>query len=232
SKTIMTNAGSSLMGIGTARGENRAAEAARNAISSPLLEASVEGARGVLLNICGGSDLGLFEVHEAAEIVAKSAHPDANIIFGAVVDDQLGDEVRVTVIASGFDRWVTQPVEAPATRVLELEPVEGEDYALEPFGGPAPTDAPDPVYAREPVTLPGGGRLREVELRDGVTILMPPVPGVVFTTRRGGASARPFASLNLSASVGDHPACVAANRERVSEALGIPRGWAMARQVH
>ncbi|HMC08864.1 MAG TPA: cell division protein FtsZ, partial [Actinomycetota bacterium] len=148
-KTIMTNAGSSLMGIGTARGENRAAEAARNAISSPLLEASVEGARGVLLNICGGSDLGLFEVHEAAEIVAKSAHPDANIIFGAVVDDQLGDEVRVTVIASGFDRWVTQPVEAPATRVLELEPVEGEDSVLEPFGGSEPTYAPEPVYARE-----------------------------------------------------------------------------------
>ncbi len=145
-KTIMTNAGSSLMGIGTARGENRAAEAARNAISSPLLEASVEGARGVLLNICGGSDLGLFEVHEAAEIVAKSAHPDANIIFGAVVD------VRVTVIASGFDRWITQPIEAPQhTRVLDLEPVEGEDYVLEPFGGPAPSYAPEPVYAREPV---------------------------------------------------------------------------------
>src|SRR3989454_328978 len=148
-KTIMTNAGSSLMGIGTARGENRAAEAARNAISSPLLEASVEGARGVLLNICGGSDLGLFEVHEAAEIVAKSAHPDANIIFGAVVDDQLGDEVRVTVIASGFDRWITQPIESPATRGLELEPVGGEGYVLEPFGGSEPTYAPEPVYARE-----------------------------------------------------------------------------------
>ncbi|HWD08666.1 MAG TPA: cell division protein FtsZ, partial [Actinomycetota bacterium] len=153
-KTIMTNAGSSLMGIGTARGENRAAEAARNAISSPLLEASVEGARGVLLNICGGSDLGLFEVHEAAEIVAKSAHPDANIIFGAVVDDQLGDEVRVTVIASGFDRWITQPIEAPLTSsrvsVLDLDPVEGEDYVLEPFGGAEPSYAPEPVYAREP----------------------------------------------------------------------------------
>jgi cell division protein FtsZ len=114
-KTIMTNAGSSLMGIGTARGENRAAEAARNAISSPLLEASIEGARGVLLNISGGSDLGLFEVHEAADIIAKSAHPDANIIFGAVVDDQLGDEVRVTVVASGFDRWTPaeEPLAAP-----------------------------------------------------------------------------------------------------------------------
>jgi len=160
-KTIMTNAGSSLMGIGTARGENRAAEAARNAISSPLLEASVEGARGVLLNICGGSDLGLFEVHEAAEIVAKSAHPDANIIFGAVVDDQLGDEVRVTVIASGFDRWITQPIESPQhTRVLELEPVEGEDYVLEPFGGPEPSTPPSPSTPGSPC-----GRSRPVASR-------------------------------------------------------------------
>jgi cell division protein FtsZ len=121
-KTIMTNAGSSLMGIGTARGENRAAEAARNAISSPLLEASIEGARGVLLNISGGSDLGLFEVHEAADIIAKSAHPDANIIFGAVVDDQLGDEVRVTVVASGFDRWT--PAEEPLAAPQQYEEEE------------------------------------------------------------------------------------------------------------
>src|ERR671915_1034313 len=104
-KAVMTDAGSSLMGIGQARGENRAAEAAHSAISSPLLEASIDGARGVLLNIAGGSDLGLFEVNEAAQIIAKAAHPDANIIFGAVVDDTLGDEVRVTVIAAGFDRW-------------------------------------------------------------------------------------------------------------------------------
>jgi cell division protein FtsZ len=104
-KAVMTDAGSSLMGIGQARGEDRAAEAARMAISSPLLEASIDGARGVLLNIAGGSDLGLFEVNEAANVVTKAAHPDANIIFGAVVDDTLGDEVRVTVIAAGFDRW-------------------------------------------------------------------------------------------------------------------------------
>jgi cell division protein FtsZ len=110
-KTVMTNAGSSLMGIGQARGDGRAAEAAQAAISSPLLEASVDGARGVLLNIAGGSDLGLFEVNEAANIIAKAAHPDANIIFGAVVDDTLGDEVRVTVIAAGFDRWGTREAE-------------------------------------------------------------------------------------------------------------------------
>jgi cell division protein FtsZ len=104
-KTVMTDAGSSLMGIGQARGENRASEAARAAISSPLLEASIDGARSVLLNIAGGSDLGLFEINEAAGIISKSAHPDANIILGTVVDDTLGDEVRVTVIAAGFDRW-------------------------------------------------------------------------------------------------------------------------------
>src|SRR5881394_2746856 len=104
-KMIMTNAGSSLMGIGYASGEGRALNAARAAISSPLLEASIEGARGILLNISGGSDLGLFEVNEAAEIIRGVAHPDANIIFGQVIDDAMGDEVRVTVIAAGFDRW-------------------------------------------------------------------------------------------------------------------------------
>jgi cell division protein FtsZ len=104
-KMIMSNAGTALMGIGYASGEGRAPNAARAAISSPLLESSIEGARGVLLNISGGSDLGLFEVNEAAEIIHGVAHPDANIIFGAVIDDAMGDEVRVTVIAAGFDRF-------------------------------------------------------------------------------------------------------------------------------
>ncbi len=104
-KTVMANAGSALMGIGYASGEGRSLTAARNAISSPMLEASIEGARGVILNVSGGSDLGLLEVNEAAEIIHGVCHPDANIIFGAVIDDDLGDEVRVTVIAAGFDRW-------------------------------------------------------------------------------------------------------------------------------
>jgi cell division protein FtsZ len=104
-KMIMSNAGSALMGIGYGSGEGRALQASRNAISSPLLEASIEGARGVLLTIAGGSDLGLFEVHEAAEVIHGVAHPDANIIFGSIIDDEMGDEVRVTVIAAGFDRW-------------------------------------------------------------------------------------------------------------------------------
>ncbi|MBN1092422.1 cell division protein FtsZ [Blastococcus sp. TML/M2B] len=102
-KSVMSGAGSALMGIGSARGDNRALLAAEQAIASPLLEASMEGAHGVLLSISGGSDLGLFEINEAASLVSDAAHPDANIIFGAVIDDALGDEVRVTVIAAGFD---------------------------------------------------------------------------------------------------------------------------------
>jgi cell division protein FtsZ len=102
-KSVMSNAGSALMGIGSARGEDRAVQAAELAISSPLLEASIDGAHGVLLSIQGGSDLGLFEINEAARMVQEAAHPEANIIFGAVIDDALGDEVRVTVIAAGFD---------------------------------------------------------------------------------------------------------------------------------
>lgn len=101
-KTIMANAGSALMGIGRATGESRSRDAASKAISSPLLEASIDGAKGILLNISGGSDVGLFEVNEAAEIISKAAHPEANIIFGAVVDESLGDEIKVTVIATGF----------------------------------------------------------------------------------------------------------------------------------
>ncbi len=102
-RTIMHDAGSALMGIGSAGGENRCAEAAKVAISSPLLEESVEGATGILLNITGGKELGLFEVNEAAEIIQNAADPNANIIFGAVIDETLGDDVRVTVIGTGFD---------------------------------------------------------------------------------------------------------------------------------
>ena len=101
-RTIMRDAGSALMGIGRASGENRAAEAARSAVSSPLLEASIEGATGILLNVTGGSDIGLFEVNEAAEVVTGAADQNANVIFGAVIDDAIGEDVQVTVIATGF----------------------------------------------------------------------------------------------------------------------------------
>ncbi|MGA8987717.1 cell division protein FtsZ [Aeromicrobium sp.] len=121
-KSVMSDAGSALMGIGSARGEHRAAVAAESAVSSPLLEASIEGARGVLLSIAGGSDLGLFEINEAAGLVADAVHPDANIIFGAVIDDALGDEVRVTVIAAGFDGG--EPMLRDATKPALLKEVE------------------------------------------------------------------------------------------------------------
>ena len=121
-RTIMHEAGSALMGIGEASGEQRAAEAAKNAISSPLLEQSVEGATGILLNITGGSDLGLFEVNEAAEIIQSAADQNSNIIFGAVVDDQLTDAVRVTVIATGFDGRTGGPMFTDDTTGRRREP--------------------------------------------------------------------------------------------------------------
>src|SRR3989454_1734891 len=108
-RTVMNDAGTALIGIGNASSENRAVEAAKQAISSPLLEESVEGAAGILLNITGGKDLGLFEVNEAAEIVQSAADSNANIIFGAVIDESLADEVRVTVIATGFHHRGTRP---------------------------------------------------------------------------------------------------------------------------
>ncbi len=120
-KSVMSGAGSALMGIGSSRGDDRAVAAAEMAISSPLLEASIDGAHGVLLSIQGGSDLGLFEINEAAQLVANSAAVDANIIFGAVIDDALGDEVRVTVIAAGFDE--ARPGRRGRVRAAHGEPV-------------------------------------------------------------------------------------------------------------
>lgn len=124
-KTIMKETGSALMGIGTASGESRATEAARTAISSPLLETSIEGARGVLLNITGGASLGLFEVNEAAEIIAQAADPEANIIFGAVIDESMEEEVRVTVIATGFDQRSHKRERQKAE--LEIKPFSTHD---------------------------------------------------------------------------------------------------------
>jgi cell division protein FtsZ len=130
-KTVMTGAGSALMGIGSARGENRAIRAAELAISSPLLEASIDGAMGVLLSVAGGSDLGLFEINEACELVQAAAHPNAKIIFGTTIDDALGDEVRITVIAAGFDggepKKVSVPVINAATLAGNANPVPSND---------------------------------------------------------------------------------------------------------
>src|ERR671914_1399604 len=137
-RTIMRDAGSALMGIGIASGENRAGEAARSAVSSPLLEASIEGATGILLNITGGADMGLFEVNEAAEVVTSAADQNANVIFGAVIDESAKDEVRVTVIATGF---------GPAR--LRRRPAVGERAEL-----PVPRERPEPIETPEEIEIP------------------------------------------------------------------------------
>ena len=145
-KSIMSQAGSALMGIGSARGEDRARAAAEMAISSPLLEASIDGAHGVLLSIAGGSDLGLFEVSAAAQLIEEAAHDEANIIFGTVIDDALGDEVRVTVIAAGFDGGQPQK---RVTRPVEQRPAQQRPAAPAPSASPAPPQA-SPMPGQRP----------------------------------------------------------------------------------
>ncbi|MCV7735081.1 cell division protein FtsZ [Micrococcus luteus] len=146
-KSVMQGAGSALMGIGHAQGEDRAVKAAELAIASPLLEASIDGAYGVLLSIQGGSDLGLFEINEAARLVQEVAHPEANIIFGAVIDDALGDEVRVTVIAAGFDK--VDVTSAPAA-LQAAQPQAAPQRAAAP-AQPQPVPAqPQPAAPAQP----------------------------------------------------------------------------------
>jgi cell division protein FtsZ len=152
-KSVMSGAGSALMGIGSARGEGRAVQAAQKAINSPLLEASMDGAHGVLLAIAGGSDLGLFEINESASLVQESAHPEANIIFGTVIDDSLGDEVRVTVIAAGFDggsptHKKLDPTGVVASRNATATAQAGQVSTPQPQ---VPAPAPQP---QQPVTSP------------------------------------------------------------------------------
>ncbi|MEJ7657513.1 MAG: cell division protein FtsZ [Thermoleophilaceae bacterium] len=145
-RTIMRDAGSALMGIGTSAGENRASEAASNAISSPLLEQSVEGATGILLNITGGNDLGLFEVNEAAEIIQGAADRNSNIIFGAVIDEQLSDEVRVTVIATGFDGGGPPQSAVPRFEVERERDRDREGPRLPRRDDPSPSRGRAPIF--------------------------------------------------------------------------------------
>jgi len=132
-KAVMSGAGSALMGIGSARGENRAIRAAELAISSPLLEASIDGAMGVLLSVSGGSDLGLFEVNEACELVQSAVHPDAKFIFGTTIDDALGDEVRITVVAAGFAGGEPKRVAMPVIDAASLNGVADPIAANDPI---------------------------------------------------------------------------------------------------
>jgi len=168
-KSVMQGAGSALMGIGSARGADRAIKAAELAVESPLLEASIEGAHGVLLSIQGGSNLGIFEIHDAADLVKEAAHPEANIIFGTVIDDTLGDEVRVTVIAAGFDGGepslrldpmvVTRPAAAstlPEVALSNDEESEPASEAVEAEKAPQRVTATsiEPAFADDDIDIP------------------------------------------------------------------------------
>ncbi|CAN7280855.1 cell division protein FtsZ [Microbacterium sp. Be9] len=165
-KSVMQGAGSALMGIGSARGADRAIKAAELAVESPLLEASIEGAHGVLLSIQGGSNLGIFEIHDAADLVKEAAHPEANIIFGTVIDDTLGDEVRVTVIAAGFDggepslRLDPMVVSRPSTTslpevALTDEPEsKSETVQPEPVQQRVPATSIEPAFADDDIDIP------------------------------------------------------------------------------
>jgi cell division protein FtsZ len=165
-KSVMQGAGSALMGIGSARGADRAIKAAELAVESPLLEASIEGAHGVLLSIQGGSNLGIFEIHDAADLVKEAAHPEANIIFGTVIDDTLGDEVRVTVIAAGFDGGepslrldpmvVSRPSAAtlPEVALPEESETKNETAQSEPVQQRVPATSIEPAFADDDIDIP------------------------------------------------------------------------------
>jgi cell division protein FtsZ len=179
-KSVMSNAGSALMGIGRANGDDRAVVAAEMAVSSPLLEASIDGAHGVLLSISGGSDLGLFEINEAAALVSQAAHAEANIIFGAVIDDALGDEVRVTVIAAGFDggmpkrRDQSQPAlrrdvaPTPASDKADADASAADDGAAEPM-----VDAPSAPAASKPAEPSARPQPRSIPFDDDTDLDVP-----------------------------------------------------------
>ncbi len=155
-KGVMSGAGTALMGIGSARGEGRAVKAAETAINSPLLEASMEGAQGVLMSIAGGSDLGLFEINEAASLVQDAAHQEANIIFGTVIDDSLGDEVRVTVIAAGFDPSGAnrKPIVIDANVGKAAAASTGSSIASGSAGQLSSSSLFEPIESMEPVKVP------------------------------------------------------------------------------
>ena len=205
-KSVMSGAGSALMGIGSARGDDRSVAAAEMAISSPLLEASIDGAHGVLLSIQGGSDLGLFEINESAQLVANSAAPEANIIFGAVIDDALGDEVRVTVIAAGFG-------EASNSRARPAKLTTGQgtgDAVFYPSSCPAST---------EPVTDPGevGGPLAEAASVAADTGTAAPYGAV--TAGPGTGTASPYGAV----AAGRAMAAAAASRRVDTNGASPPR---------
>ena len=223
-KSVMSGAGSALMGIGSARGDDRAVAAAEKAISSPLLEASIDGAHGVLLSIQGGSDLGLFEIHEAAQLVSSSAALDANIIFGAVIDDALGDEVRVTVIAAGFDESDAGRVRPASTagygtaQGSDLKPGGGwqpfapPDSAVPPAGQPAPGKVePEPGPGAEP----GTGDSASAAKKDSEAAANPSTAKLAAANGHTGANP-------AGTGTGQRPADTAGSAEPGTASSGVP----------
>jgi cell division protein FtsZ len=207
-KSVMSGAGSALMGIGSARGDDRSVAAAEMAISSPLLEASIDGAHGVLLSIQGGSDLGLFEINESAQLVANSAAPEANIIFGAVIDDALGDEVRVTVIAAGFG-------EANNSRARPAKLTTGQgtgDAAFRPGSFPAST---------EPVADPGetAGPLAEAAAAATAADTGTAAPYGAVTAGPDTGTAAPYGAVTAGRAM----AAAAAGRKADTNGASSPR---------
>jgi cell division protein FtsZ len=191
-KSVMSGAGSALMGVGSSRGEGRSVQAAEKAINSPLLEASMEGAHGVLLSIAGGSDLGLFEINEAASLVQEAAHPDANIIFGTVIDDSLGDEVRVTVIAAGFDAG------GPSRKKLDPTPVAARPVVSGQSGKIAQSSrSPEAPMSTPPAAVPSAFAAPARQAQSPHTQPTPPAWQPATGARRPGAAApsRPAESL-------------------------------------
>jgi len=200
-KSVMSGAGSALMGTGSSRGDDRAVAAAEMAISSPLLEASIDGAHGVLLSIQGGSDLGLFEINEAAQLVSNSAAVDANIIFGAVIDDALGDEVRVTVIAAGLDQERTSRGAAAAgaesggsfgggSQVISGGFTAPAEPAPAPVTRPAPAPRPVPVTRSAPVVSDPGPAAPEA-VHETVPAAPPALPGTGAVVSAGSVLSAP-----------------------------------------
>ncbi|MEN9751996.1 MAG: hypothetical protein RLZZ600_1043 [Actinomycetota bacterium] len=170
-KSVMQGAGSALMGIGSSRGADRAIKAAELAVASPLLEASIEGARGVLLSIQGGSNLGMFEISDAAKLVQDSVHPEANIIFGTVIDDTLGDEVRVTVIAAGFDGGEPTHREFPARSAEVAAPGTEPISVMNGFTAPTTGSFTFDSEVRDPfaeIPAPAGASYNSIPIETGL----------------------------------------------------------------
>jgi cell division protein FtsZ len=199
-KSVMSGAGSALMGIGHARGDDRSVAAAEMAVSSPLLEASIDGAHGVLLSIAGGSDLGLFEINEAAQLVSNAAASDANIIFGTVIDDALGDEVRVTVIAAGFDEPIPEkPAAAPPQSAARPQPARTAAPASGSPTGSAATAASSNAMARPaaPASAPARPESR-VEQSSFARPVSAPAPAPPAATAPALATSAPAISAPVT----------------------------------